>query len=93
MLRLAHQVWIPVARLSYSAYLLQFVGIEWANAFNLNIYQSPDDDEDPAEIANKALVFASYVSITLVVCVLSFGLAFFVYMCVEKPVINLRIGA
>ena len=81
---LSWKVWTPLARLTYSAYLLQFlpisiVGVE-SHVFN--------------DLLNHSFVLAavaSWMSSVALVLLFTFGLALVMYLIAEKPAMNLRI--
>ena len=83
---LSWPVWIPFARLSYSAYLLQFTGDDWSG------YLIAPPAGDTSEDRSVWFAAAATLSFTLLSCAISFGLAFVVYMAIEKPVMNLRLA-
>lgn len=47
---------------------------------------------DTSEDRSMWFAAATILSATLMTCVLSFGLAFVVYMVAEKPILNLRLA-
>lgn len=77
---LSSGVWTPFARLSYSAYLLQF-----------NVVMPLGQTFFDLRGVNSEFVAFSWYLLYLVTAVLaSFGIALVSYLVVEKPVINLR---
>jgi len=89
---LSMRMLVPIARLSYGAYLLQFIGTHWAaqlinlaSTYNIN-------GADPIDTASfgvgKALgLFALYQWVALPI---TFSLALLVHLFVEKPIMLLR---
>lgn len=73
---LSLQVWVPVARLSYSIYLLQFSMGYWTSFF---------------VIGKHSTIFMTFIALVLFVVVqltFSFLVAFAVWMVAEKPGMN-----
>jgi hypothetical protein len=77
---------LAAPRATNDADLLQFSGDYWASFFIAPPAGSTSEDRSMWFAAASILVF------TLVSCVISFGLAFIVYMVAEKPVLNLRLA-
>jgi peptidoglycan/LPS O-acetylase OafA/YrhL len=75
---LRHPFWAPIARLSYSMYLWQFVGIEIARALMEGVGTRPDHD------------LASLLAFVVLGIGLSFVIAIPCYLCVEKPGMDYR---
>jgi peptidoglycan/LPS O-acetylase OafA/YrhL len=75
---LRHPVWAPVARLSYSMYLWQFVGIEVARWLVESAGTRPDRD------------FASLLAFETLGLAISFALAIPAHLFVEKPGMDYR---
>jgi hypothetical protein len=74
------RVWTPIATLSYSAYLLQYLSM-------LTLVRLVPV---PAHPASVYVTFALFVAMLLGVYVGVFAVALLCYMVVEKPVMNLR---
>jgi peptidoglycan/LPS O-acetylase OafA/YrhL len=75
---LRHPAWVPIARLSYSMYLWQFVGIEAARWLVEAFGSQPDRD------------FASLLAFVTLGIGLSFAIALPCYLFVEKPGMDYR---
>jgi peptidoglycan/LPS O-acetylase OafA/YrhL len=75
---LRHPVWVPIARLSYSMYLWQFVGIEAARWLVEAFGTRPDRD------------LASLLAFVTLGIGLSFAIALPCYLFVEKPGMDYR---
>jgi peptidoglycan/LPS O-acetylase OafA/YrhL len=75
---LRHPCWAPIARLSYSMYLWQFVGIEIARALVEGVGTRPDRD------------FASLLAFEALGLGLTFAIAIPAYLLIEKPGMELR---
>jgi peptidoglycan/LPS O-acetylase OafA/YrhL len=78
---LSRQGWVPIARLSYAIYLVQFVSItpiyaRWSQPFNT--------------ASTLGGVLTLIASETAAVVTLTFALALICYLAVEKPFMNLR---
>jgi hypothetical protein len=73
---LSLQVWVPFARLSYSAYLLQLVGATWAAETVKLDYDS------------TGKTFGAFLLYGIVQCATVFSMAIGVWLAVEKPAIN-----
>lgn len=74
------RLWAPVATLSYSAYLLQYIGM-------LPIVRMVSP---PTAGTSVYVTFATFVGTLLCVYVAVFALALVCYLAVEKPMMNLR---
>ncbi|CAE7850415.1 unnamed protein product, partial [Symbiodinium sp. KB8] len=75
-------LWVPLARLTYSAYLIQFLGFGISMAPWVNLIAVKD-------ASDMALFYALLYPTAIIV---TFALAFCLYLAVEKPFMNLRIG-
>jgi peptidoglycan/LPS O-acetylase OafA/YrhL len=74
-----HRVWLPLARLSYSVYLLQWAGI-MAAQFVVGWSQL-----DTAEV-----LWMRFMAVSGLALVVSMGIALLVYALVERPFLMLR---
>jgi len=79
---LCSPIWVPFARLSYTAYLLQTIGMNWS-AYAII---------PPSELDDQWAAFAKLLAMILITSVLTFSMALLVYLAVEKPLMALRIG-
>ena len=80
---LSHAVWVPFARLSYNAYLLQFIPMAWIATF-------PSFSLQNKQNATAAQAWGVFLLFQLAYVPLVFALALLVHLAVEKPLMNLR---
>jgi len=81
---LSHRFWVPIARLSYGAYLLQFISIMYVG------HVGPWPHWKVLTMPDTTMCFVSYVGFYFAVALLTFFWALVLHLCVEAPCLKLR---
>ena len=82
---LSWQGWVPAARLTYSAYLLQFFPASFSS---LNVCHSVFTSL--SSLPFPAAFMLSFFTYFLIITAMTFLFAFIMYMVAEKPIMDLR---
>ena len=82
---LSWQVFVPFARLTYSAYLLQFLPMSLKSVDII-----PSTFHATAHWGAEAAFMFTYVLYFALISAVTFAMSFVMYMVVEKPAMNLR---
>merc|ERR1711871_431386 len=81
---LSHWFWVPFAKLSYSAYLVQFIAIGYILVLGESFFTLEKDG------TSAGSAFGKYCLLCCTTIVLSFCMAALVFVAVEKPLMRLR---